>query len=128
MKIILIICYFILQPLVSFALPVDNVPSTPWTDQWRKEGQLVSVQVSRGNPIRIFIVGREEAKIDPNSMTVTVRRLKPYPAKTLSLDKFNDYFVVSDVQEFKKSKEIEITTKVKGSEETFRFDMKQDIP
>lgn len=98
------------------------------TDQLRKEGQLVSVQISRGNPIRIFVVGREEAKIDPATMSLTVRRLKPYPAKVLKVDKYDNYFVVSDLKEFKNSKEIEIVTKLKGSDETFQFDLKEELP
>ncbi len=119
---------FLLPLVPSFSQVADLDSSMSGTDQWRKEGQLITIQISRGNPIRIFVVGREEAKIDPTTMSLTVRRVKPYPAKILSVDKFNNYFVISDSQEFKKSKEIEIITKVKGSDETFRFELKQEVP
>jgi hypothetical protein len=110
--------------LIIFSVILTAIPSFSQTADQRKEGQLVTVQISYGNPIRIFIVGREEAKIDPSTMSLTVRRLKPYPAKILSVDKFNNYFVVSEPQEFKNSQEIEVITKIKGSDETFRFELK----
>lgn len=125
---IFIIFTFSLPIVSSLAQVAEFDSAIAWKDQWRKEGQLVTLQISRGNPIRIFVVGKEEVKIDPSTMSLTVRRLNPYPAKLLSVDKFNNYFVVSDSEEFKKSKEIEITTDVKGTAETFRFEIKQDVP
>ena len=117
---------FLLISIPSFAQVPGLEPSI--SDPWRKEGQLVTIQISQGNPIRIFVVGREEAKIDLSNLALTVRRIKPYPGKILSVDRNNNYFVVTDAKEFKKSKEIEVVTKIKDKEETFRFELKQRTP
>lgn len=114
--------FYFFSSLASAQAPTSSV------DQFRKEGQLVTIQISRGNPVRIFVVGREEAKLDPSRLQLTVRRIKPYPGKILQVDQFNNYFVIPDSQEFQKAKELEITTTVQNKKETFHFDLKQEKP
>jgi hypothetical protein len=87
----------------------------------KQEGQLVSVQLVWGEPIRIYVVGREEAKFDPTQLALTVRRLKPYPAKVLKLTKLGDYFAVDDPTTFNSASDLEVTTQVKNKKETFHF-------
>jgi hypothetical protein len=127
-KPVVLFVMFSLQALPGLAQPIELEVPLDSSDQWRREGQLVTIQISRGSPIRIFVVGKEEAKLDLTTLSLTVRRIKPYPAKVLSVSQFSNYFVVSDPQEFHKSKEIEIVTKVKGTNETFHFNLKQKLP
>jgi hypothetical protein len=94
----------------------------------RAEGQLVSVRLVVGEPIRIFVVGREEAKLNLSDMTLTVKRLSPYPGKILKIDQNNNYISISDPVDLKKFTDIEVTTKVKNKSETFRFKVKGQLP
>ena len=123
--------FVLLGPLPLFfasAQTPDFEQSWNTADQWRKEGQLVTIQISKGNPLRIFVVGKEEAKFDLSSLNLTIRRIKPYPGKTLSVNKMNNYFVVPDSSDFQQAQEIEIMAKVKDKNETFRFELKKDKP
>jgi hypothetical protein len=89
--------------------------------EFRQEGQLVSVRIVKGEPVRIFVVGREEAKLDMSSLKLTVRRIHPYPGKVLSINRKNDYFVISEPIDFQKTTDLEVTTKVKDKSETLQF-------
>ncbi len=126
-KSLILFSLFFLPGILALGQAPGLEHSNSGPDQFRKEGQLVSIQISKGDPIRIFVVGREEAKIDPATMTLTVRMLKPYPGKVLSVDKFNHYFVVSDPKEFQKAQEIEIVTKIKDKNETLRFHLSHSL-
>lgn len=95
---------------------------------WRKEGQLLTIQISKGEPVRIFVVGREEAKFNFTDLKLTVRRLKPYPAKILTLDKQDNYFVVPDASEFQNVQELEIKTELPEKTEIFKIDLKKEKP
>lgn len=120
----IVLCVVYFHPVSGITQTSEFEPSILGPDQWRKEGQLVSIQISRGEPIRIFVVGREEAKVDLSTLSLTVRSLKPYPGKVLSVDKHGNYYVFADPKELKKSKEIEVITRVKDKNETFRFELK----
>ncbi len=125
MKIIII---SLLLPLLASAQKFVDDPSHPNSKVIRQEGQLVSIQLVLGEPLRIFVVGREEAKLDFSDLKVTVRRLKPYPGKVLSVDRHNNYFSVSESLDLKKRTDLEVTTKVKGKTETLRFKIENKLP
>lgn len=95
-------------------------------DRWRKEGQFLMVQISKGSPTRIFILGREEAKIDFSKLKITVRRAQPYPGKILKVNRFNNYYEVEDTKEFNQVTNLEVTTQLDNKKETLHFDLHQD--
>lgn len=129
MQFIFAILFLALPSTLSLAQTYDLAQPLTANEQWRQEGQLVSVQISKGSPIRIFVVGREEIKIDPSTVDLTVRRIKPYPGKILNVDRSNNYFVISNPSEFRKTTELEIVTHVKDrKDEIFRFKLKQELP
>ncbi len=98
------------------------------SDVLKHEGKLASVQLVMGEPIRIFIVGKEEAKLDLASMKLTVRRLKPYPEKLLETDQLSNYFALSDSLDLKEATDIEITTEIKNKKESHHFKIKNRAP
>lgn len=115
----------------EMALPPPLTPN----ELWRQDGQMVTVRVSRKSPIRIFVVGREEAKINPSNLRVTVRRAQPYPAKELKVDQYNNYYVVSDPAEANNITDLEITTHMNDQtgpqtvqDEVFHFNLNQRAP
>lgn len=98
----------------------------PLKDPWRQDGELFTVQISRGNPVRIFVFGREEAKIDPKSTQLTIRRLKPYPGKILTVNKMEDYFSVPEFENIKDENELEIIAISNDKKEAFNFKLKPE--
>lgn len=115
--------HFIIVLLVPFVVLAQSFSDDPNVNVMRRQGQLVSVELVIGEPLKIFVVGREEAKIDLSDLILTVRRLKPYPGKVLRLDKTNNYFTVSEPLDAKKPLDLEVTTKVKGKSETLHFNI-----
>lgn len=116
-----------LLSLLALAQNFSDTPDRSNSKIMLQEGQLISIRLVLGEPIRIFVVGREEAKLNFSDLTVTVRRLKPYPGKTLSVDRFNNYFTVSEPIDLNKPTDLEVTTKVKGKTETLRFKIESQL-
>lgn len=94
----------------------------------KQQGKLFTIQIVPGEPIRFFVVGKEEAKLDLSKLAVTVRRVEPYPGKILSLDRQNDYFVSENSSELKDATAIEVTAKIKAKAETIRFQLDNKKP
>jgi len=94
----------------------------------RQEGQLFSIRLSPGKPLKIFVVGREEAKFDFSNMKLTVKRLKPYPSEELRVTKSGDYYTVATPLPPEQESQLEVTTQVKGKSEKFHFLLKQKKP
>lgn len=115
-----ILFLFFISQLTSAQGPFED-PSRPGQGVFRQEGQLASVRIVIGEPIRIFVTGREEAKLDLTDVKLTVRRLKPYPEKVLTVSKTNDSYVVSDAVEFDKATHLEVTTNIKNKSEKLNF-------
>ncbi len=90
-----------------------------------QEGQLLSIRISKGDPIRIFVVGREEAQLNLSDVSLTIRRLKPYPGKILKLDRQGNFFEVKDQKLFQQSTELEISASIKGKKESFKVDLEK---
>lgn len=120
-----IVTLFLLN--VSMARPVS-----PYTEKEKemlvRTGDMFTIQISRGEPIKIFILGREEAQLNLKDLKLKVRRLKPYPAKDLPIRFENDYFSVAGSSSKNPLEEIEITATKKLSqeklnEEKFKVDL-----
>lgn len=88
-------------------------------------GQMISLRLVVGEPVRIFVVGKEEAKIDLDSLKLTVRRLSPYPAQVLSLSQKGDVFTITEPVNLETENLLEVTTKVKNKTEKFKFKVYQ---
>jgi len=110
-------------PCLTWAQTPAQDPSNLRQNTLNSQGQLLSLRLERGQPMRIFVVGKEEAKVDLSNLSITVRRLKPYPAKELSTDRYNNTFTVVAPADSKEPMELEVTTKVNSSSETFRFSL-----
>lgn len=95
------------------------------TDEFIQHGDLVSVRIVFGEPIRLFVVGKEEAKFNLADLSVTVRRLKPYPAQIFSTSREGDHFIISNSEELKKTTDLQITTKFKNKSETLKVNINQ---
>jgi hypothetical protein len=112
------------------------VPTEPFPSDAQvliQQGNLVSVKVVRGEPIKIFVVGREQASVDlsslnwdvqfdPSDFSLSLRSLRTKKSpKILSFKKENNYYVISNPSFDDKVFTLEVTTKTKGKKEVFKF-------
>lgn len=103
--------------------PLFTVPARADTYEFKQQGDLATVRMVVGEPIRFFVVGREEAKLDMKDLKLTVRRLKPYPAKELTLDRNGNSFEISEPVNVKETTQLEVKTELKGKSETMQFNI-----
>jgi hypothetical protein len=120
-----VLSIFSLILIASHALAQDPGfdHTAKFEDRWRKEGQLVTVLITKARPMRIFVLGREEAKIDFAKFKITVRRAQPYPGKILKLNRFDNYYEVDDSNSLKQVTDLEVTAQLNDKNETFHFDL-----
>lgn len=116
--------------IVGFAIvafgttaPLFSVPARADTYEFKQQGDLATVRMVVGEPIRFFVVGREEAKLDMSNLKLTVRRLKPYPAKELTLDREGNTFEITEPLDTKQATQLEVKTELKGKSETLQFNI-----
>lgn len=97
-----------------------------------QQGDLVSVKVVVGEPVKIFVLGREEvhldfsnlkinAEYDSSGLSLQVKKIKPSSKKILTLVKHTDHISVKDSEKNEKPYELEVTTKVNNKLEQFKF-------
>lgn len=122
----LIVVAFNIGCMKGFSQGVNFTQDT--IETLNQQGELFSVRISKGNPVRIFVVGREQAKFDLSKLSLTVRRIKPYPGKILTVNRFNDYFEVNDTKDFKDTTDLEIMTKIENKNEVFKFKLDKYVP
>ncbi len=107
--------------------PPDD-PSRPGLSALRKEGQLFSLRLAPGEPMRIYVVGREEASFDFSKLSLNVRRLRPSPEKSLNLKKEAGFYTLDTDVPSKSDSELEVTTLLNDKKEVFHFQLKTKAP
>jgi hypothetical protein len=114
---------FILLALsqITFAQSMPNDPSHADLAALKQDGKLVSIQIVPHGPLKIFVVGREEARLDLADLKLTVRQLSPGPQRLLSTMREADHFTLSDEIYGDKPANLEVTTKTHGKSEIFHF-------
>ncbi len=97
-----------------------------------QQGSLVKVSISRGEPIKLFVVGKKAAELDlsssewglefdPSDLTVRVRRVGPKLSQILKVERQQNFFVVETPKVDEKIYTLEVTTEFKGKKEQFNF-------
>lgn len=112
---------FVFLPSFIYAQEVVEDLSRKDPQVFGQEGRLVSIRVVVGEPTRIFVLGKEEAKLDLDNLELRVRRLQPYPAKVLQTSRSGDFFVLDEPLDLNKPTALEVTTKLKAKKETVRI-------
>lgn len=126
-KIVIFFSLIFLTPFVfAQKFAEGSAPANP--NIMKQEGQIFSVRLEMGQPIRIFVVGKEEAQVDLNEMKMTVRRLKPYPGKVLKLDQKDGAYSIAESMNLKGETQLEITAQSKEKSEKFQFKLKNGKP
>lgn len=99
-----------------------------------QQGSLFSLKVVRGEPIKIFVLGKEEAEIDlskielsadldTSDMSLSIRQVNPKPGKILTLTRFKDHFEINEPLKMEKELVLEVKASQKNKNETFKVKM-----
>jgi hypothetical protein len=120
--------HFLLFAVMAFGQGMEDGWNFQNTSYLRQQGQFMTVQLVVGEPLKFFVLGREEANLDLKGFTLTVQRVAPYPGKVLSLEKQNNFFVVSDSSELKNATELEVKAQSKTKVDAVHFKIENPRP
>lgn len=90
-----------------------------------RTGNIFTLRITRGEPLKIFVFGREEAQVSLSDLKLRVRRLKPYPVTDLPVQLEKDYFYINGSSSSIPLEEIEIITTEKAKKEKFKVNLKK---
>jgi hypothetical protein len=128
-----------LHSLIFSFLILAQPSSPPKTDfeVIREQGSLLSVKLVPGQPIKIFIVGREEAEIDLSktnwaadvdlaNLSVSFKQTNPNPGKILRIKRFENHYIVDDPLTLTNGSEFNLQIKEKNKKpHSFKVKVKQ---
>lgn len=118
------ILYFLLLEFSTPSKAVTFDENTP-EGSLQREGQLISIQVSRGRPVRVFVVGKEEANFDISKLKLSIKRLDKNGEKAHVLQRTKEgYYTSTDSFTLEKNESFQIDAYLKEKEEKFIFDSK----
>jgi hypothetical protein len=113
---------FLFFTLSQFAFAQNPLPTEKLNSRiHQQQGQLFSVRLEQGKPLKIFVVGREQAKFNFKDMKLTVKSISPYKTETLAVNQQGEYFVVPQNDNKKSATALDVTVSVKDQTETLRF-------
>jgi hypothetical protein len=95
-------------------------PSDPQSNILRQEGKLVTISIVRGEPIKIFVLGKKGAEFSFRSIELEVEKISPQ-RKVLNVERMENYFVIKEPLEVNRSTNIEIKARVNNKEEKMLF-------
>lgn len=99
-----------------------------------QQGSLFALKVVKGQPIKIFVIGREEAEIDLSkielaadldisNLSLSIRQTNPKPGKILKIKRIENHFEIAEPIAPKNDLVIEIQDTKKDKKETFKIKM-----
>ncbi len=92
--------------LLSFFISVAALASSPLENEvgpevfvLRQNAHIIDFRYSIGEPIRLYVVGREEARFDPATARLTFRRIGNEPFTELSPDSGSGFYIKTNPKE-----------------------------
>lgn len=118
-----VLLVLLLSPLAQ-AQDYSSDPSHADLNSLRQNGKLVSIKINPKSPIRIFVVGREEAKFDITKLKLFVKRLTPTAEENVMTLREGDHFVIPEKPDWEYPTDLEVTAEATGKKEKFLFKLK----
>lgn len=103
----------------------------------REQGSLLNIKFVPGKPIKIFIVGREEAEVDLSqtkwkadvdfaNLSVSLKQTNPSPGKVLRIKRFENHYIVDDPLQLTNGTELRLDIDDKDKKHhTFKVKVKE---
>lgn len=98
----------------------DNLERPDLAEQTRN-GHIFVVRFVKGEPIKIFVTGKEKASIDPKKLKVAVKKTSPGIEEDLLVDNNGEYFTVQNGISKRGIEEFKVIATVQGKSEYFHF-------
>ena len=113
-------------PYYLFAQNQDRL-ANPQEEFLQKEGSLISVKIVIGEPLRLYITGKEQAKINFSDLKLTVRRVLPQPREELTLNRLESHYEIPVKLDPGQRNDFEITAQMdrKSEKLVFKIDPKE---
>ena len=117
----------LLLTFITFKVRADipGVKNRGDAESIMKTGRYVTVTLFLGTPMRIYVAGKERAKLDLSNLRLEVSQYQG-GAETLEINRDGNYYVVKNSEPTQDLKMIEVKTVIpKKKTETFRFRLKK---
>lgn len=117
----------------------NGLPKTDF-EVIREQGSLFSLKLVPGQPLKIYILGREEAEVDLSkakfaaevdlsNLSVSVKQTNPNPGKILKIKRFENHYIVDDPLQLTNGMELHLQIKDKKDKQPHSFKVKvKELP
>lgn len=117
----------------------NGLPKTDF-EVIREQGNLFSLKLVPGQPLKIYILGREEAEVDLSkakfaaevdlsNLSVSVKQTTPNPGKILKIKRFENHYIVDDPLQLTNGMELHLQIKDKKDKQPHSFKVKvKELP
>jgi len=112
---------------MAFAFPELGFAQTVETsaEQLQREGRYVNVTLQMGNPLKIFVAGKERARVSTDSMKMEIKTLNKNGWEELKLNKYGNYYSADVASDQAPGGVLEVRTTLKNKKrESFKFNLK----
>ncbi|MGE3757212.1 MAG: hypothetical protein AB7H97_05620 [Pseudobdellovibrionaceae bacterium] len=113
----------ILLSQILYSYPGEFESTRPALAQLAQEGQLVSIKLVLGEPVKILVVGRERAQLNLSTLNLSVKESQNGTQNVLPVSKDGNFFLLT--RQPKRPSDLEVTAEVQGKTETFKFRIDQ---
>ncbi|MES2800956.1 MAG: hypothetical protein V4654_00560 [Bdellovibrionota bacterium] len=120
MKTTLITLFFVLSLVCNAEEFSPEKSGQTYLQKQMQEGRLINVTLTLGNPLKIFVTGKEEAQLNLTNLKLRVRRLDPYAGEELIFNKEGQFYTVK-MPVTQKLDGIEVITTLNNQTEAFHF-------
>ena len=126
--------------LSFFIFAQNNIPPKTDFEVIREQGSLFSLKFVPGQPLRIYIVGKEEAEVDLSktqfsadvdlsNLSVSFKQTNPRPGKILKIKRFENHYIVDDPLQLTNGMELRLQIKDKKDTNPHSFKVKvKELP
>lgn len=130
-----IMLHFLVSIFLISAQPAN--PAQTDIEVIREQGSLLNIKFVPGKPIKIFIVGREEAEVDLSqtkwkadvdfsNLSVSLKQTNPNPGKILKIKRFENHYIVDDPLQLTNGTELRLDIDDKNKKHhTFKVKVKE---
>jgi len=94
-------------------------------EQLQKQGRYVNVTLQMGNPLKIFVAGKERARLSLSDVKMEIKTISNSGWQEIQLNKYGNYYSASVGADQTAGGTLEVRTTLKNKKsESFKFNIK----
>lgn len=94
-------------------------PTMSAEETFQREGRFTTITVMLGNPIKIFVAGKERARLDTKQLKLEVRPSSATEWEELKFNSYGNYYSVKNPAIGSEPKLLEVRATIKKKSETY---------